>query len=185
MVGMKKLIALAAIFVVVSCSRQPLDDLVLLQRMDALQDSTRGQGRAPAREILEKFAHEHSGAELRVTGAIVAATYIRDNPTDLYFGLNYDPDDHIYLSEIAPAHDGIIRSHKYWASVVKTYPDRQLSFELAIDEPAYQRLQPGHVISFTCEIAAVIRSRSVYGIPISIEPVDARSQPIEGTDPSL
>jgi hypothetical protein len=153
--------------------------------MDALQESTGGQGRAPAQDILKEFANEHSGAELRVIGAIVAATYIRDNPTNLYFGLNYDPNDHIYLSEIAPAQDGFIRPHVYWASVVKTYPDRQLSFELAIDEPAFQRLQPGQVISFTCEIAAVIRGRSVYGIPISIELVDANGHPIEGADPIL
>ena len=169
---MKKLIALAVLLTAISCGRQPLEDLVLLQRMDALQESTRGKTREQAREILEEFAREHSGAELSVSGAIVAATYIRDNPTNLYFGLNYNPDDHLYLSEIAPPHDGFIRHHRHWASVVKTYPDRQLSFELAIDESTYRRLRPGEVISFTCKIAAVIRGKSVYCIPKIIEPVD-------------
>jgi len=173
MARVKKLIVFAVILTVISCSRQPLDDLALLQRMDSLQESTQEKERGAAREVLREFAHELSGAGLRVDHAIVAATYTREKPTNLYFGLNYDPDDHIYLTEIAPSHDRLIRHHVHWASVVKTYPDRQLSFELAIDEASYRRLQPGQVISFTGEIAAVIRGKSVYCIPISIEPAEA------------
>jgi hypothetical protein len=56
-------------------------------------------------------------------------------------------------------------------SIVKTYPDRQVSYELAIDAATFRWLEQGRPVAFVCELAAVIRGKSVYcrAIDVRIE----------------
>ena len=52
--------------------------------------------------------------------------------------------------------------------MVKTYPSRQMSFELPVDGQKFERLQKGTQIAFSCRIAALIRGKSVYCAPTDI-----------------
>jgi hypothetical protein len=121
-------------------------------------------GRSPeaARKMLTEQAHEFKGKILQVRGAVVASTYLRKNQSRIYFGFNYDPEDHLYLSEIDPPLDERLANHRNWVSVVRTYPSRQISFELPVSEQDFDRLEKGTEVSFTCRIAALIRGKSVY-----------------------
>jgi len=53
-------------------------------------------------------------------------------------------------------------------SVVRTYPSKQLAYELPIDEPSFERLEQGQEVDFSCRIAALIRGKSVYCRPVEL-----------------
>ena len=52
--------------------------------------------------------------------------------------------------------------------MVKTYPSKQLAYELPIDEPSFERLEQGREVNFSCRIAALIRGKSVYCRPVEL-----------------
>jgi hypothetical protein len=83
--------------------------------------------------------------------------------------VNYDQNDHLFLSDIDPPLHELLENHRHWVSVVKTYPSRQLSYELPVDEHAFERLEKGREVTFSCRIAALIRGKSVYCIPVELD----------------
>ena len=100
---------------------------------------------------------------------MVASTYVRENASHIYFGINHDPADYLFLSEIDPPLHASLVDHREWVSVAWTGRRRQLSFEMPVDEALSHRLGPGTRISFSCRLAALIRGTSVYCVPIEIE----------------
>lgn len=153
---------LAVVVVSAACGASPIDDDELLRRIRAFEASLDGTSDENRMELLREFADEVLHSELSVSSARVASTYRRDNVTRLYFGTDYDESNHLYLEDIDADFHRLFERHEHWVSIVKTYPDRQVSFELAIDPATYRRLEGGQGVSFVCEIAAVIRGKSAY-----------------------
>ena len=143
-------------------SPSPLHDSALLASIEEFEQAIDGQPVDVTRHLLREQATTFVGRAVTVRSATVASTYIRENQSRIYFGFNYDPNDHLYLSEIDPSLDERLENHRHWVSVVKTYPSRQVSFELPVSVQEYERVGQGSEISFSCRIAALIRGRSVY-----------------------
>jgi hypothetical protein len=143
-------------------SPSPLNDSALLESIEEFERALDGQPREVIQQSLREQAEAFKGRAVTVRSATVASTYIRENASRVYFGFNYEPGDHLYLSEIDPSLDERLANHRHWVSVVKTSPSRQVSFELPVSEQDFGRLDEGTEISFTCRIAALIRGRSVY-----------------------
>lgn len=148
--------------VIGACSPLPLDDLELLASIEEFERAIDGQPGEVVRQLLRDQSEAFVGRAVTVRSAVVASTYIRENSSRIYFGFNYDPDDHLYLSELDSSLDERLENHRHWASVVKTYPSRQISFELPVSVQEYERVEQGSEISFSCRIAALIRGKSVY-----------------------
>jgi hypothetical protein len=156
--------------VVASCACGPplIDDHELLRQIRASEAKLSDASAAARNELLREFAGKVLHRELSVSSAVVASTYRRDNITRVYFGTDYDESNHLYLADIDAAFQRRFERHEHWVSIVKTYPDRQVSYELAIDPATYRRLQRGRSVSFECELAAVIRGKSVYCWAIAV-----------------
>ena len=150
----------------------PVTEAALLSHIERFEREVDGRSGEDLRGLLQNQAEQYGGRRLRVSGATIASTYTRDNESNIYFGVTYDPDDHLYLRQINPSlHESLAR-HEHWVSVAKTYPSRQLSFELPIDRNTFDRLERGAAVDFTCRIAALIRGRSVYCAPAGLEIID-------------
>ena len=160
---------IAVLVCVPACSPRPMDEFELLAGIEDFEAATCGQSRETVQRLLRDHANAFEGQMVVVRSAVVASTYTRDNPSNLYFGVNYDENDHLWLSEIDPALHKLVYDHHYWVSVVKTYSSRQLSYELPIDEHTFEQLERGRKITFSCTIAALIRGKSVYCAPNAIE----------------
>ena len=163
-------VAVAAVAVVVfaaSCSA-PMTDLELLAHIEEFERAVQDQPRGKVQSMLRAHAGEFLGQRVSVKSAVVASTYTRDNTSNIYFGLNYDPGDHLFLSELDPSLHESIKNHRFWVSVVRTYPTRQVSYELPVDEQTFERLENGTQVAFSCRIAALIRGKSVYCAPTGI-----------------
>ena len=145
-----------------------MTDLELLAHIEESELAIQGQSRDTVQSMLRTHAQEFLGQRISVRSAVVASTYTRDNTSNVYFGTNYDPNDHLFLSELDPSLHQSLENHRFWVSVAKTYPSRQMSYELPIDEQTFKRLEKGTQISFSCRIAALIRGRSVYCAPTDI-----------------
>ena len=145
-----------------------MSDLDLVAHLEEFERAVQGQPRDTVRSLLRAQADEFLGQRVSVKSAVVASTYTRDNTSNIYFGVGYDPDDHIFLSELDPSLHEALEHHRFWVSVVKTYPSRQLSYELPVDEPTFERLERGVEVAFSCRIAALIRGKSVYCAPAGI-----------------
>ena len=153
---------------VCACSRAPMSDLELLAGIDEFELAVDGQPRETVQQLLRVHASTFKGLVVNVPSAVIASRYTRENPSNIYFGTNYDQNDHLFLSEIDPPLHEFLETHHHWVSVVKTYPTRQLSYELPIDEQTFERLEHGQEVTFSCRIAALIRGKSVYCIPIEM-----------------
>jgi len=157
-----------ALVSVSACSPAPMSDLELLAAIEEFELAIEGQPRDTVQELLRVQAGTFKGQVVDVQSAIIASRYTRENPSNVYFGVNYDQSDHLFLSEIDPPLHGFLENHKHWVSVITTHPSRQLSYELPIDEPTFERLETGQEVTFSCRIAAIIRGKSVYCIPIEM-----------------
>ncbi len=152
-----------------ACSPGSMDDLELLSGIEAFERSIQGKPRDTVQELLRAQARAYRRRVVTVRSAVVASPYIRDNPSRVYFGVNHDPNDHLYLSDIDPPLHALLANHRHWVSVVKTYPSRQLSYELPVDETTFERLEQGREVAFSCRVAALIRGKSVYCVPIEMK----------------
>ncbi|MEJ2580582.1 MAG: hypothetical protein P8127_02925 [Acidobacteriota bacterium] len=159
--------AVAVVMLAASCN-SPMTDIELMADIEEFETAIEGQPRDTVQTLLRAHAHRFLGQEISVTSAVVASTYTRENTSNIYFGVNYDPNDHIFLSELDPSLHESLENHQYWVSVVRTYPSRQMSFELPVTELTFKQLEQGMNISFSCRIAALIRGRSVYCTPTEI-----------------
>lgn len=160
------LIAVSASFS--GCSPAPMSDLELLAGIEEFELAIDGQPRETVQQLLRVHASTFKGQVVNVPSAVIASRYTRENPSKIYFGTNYDQNDHLFLSEIDPPLHEFLENHHHWVSVVKTFPTRQLSYELPIDEHTFERLEHGQEVTFSCRIAALIRGKSVYCIPIEM-----------------
>lgn len=154
-----------------ACGPAPIDDHELLRQIRASEAKLSDASAEARNEVLREFAGKVLHRDLSVSSAVVASTYRRDNITRVYFGTDYDESNHLYLADIDADFQRWFEHHEYWVSIVKTYPDRQVSYELAIDSTTFRRLQQGWRVAFVCELAAVIRGKSVYcrAIDVRIE----------------
>ena len=151
-----------------ACSPAPMSDLELLAGIEEFEIAIDGQPRETVQQLLRVHASTFKGQVVNVPSAVIASRYTRENPSKIYFGTDYDQNDHLFLSEIDPPLHQFLENHHRWVSVVKTYPTRQLSYELPIDEQTFERLEHGQEVTFSCRIAALIRGKSVYCIPIEM-----------------
>lgn len=151
--------------------RKPIGDVELLTSIEEFERAIDGQPRETKIRLLRQLAGDFKGRTVKVMDATVASRYTRENTSMIYFGFNYDPNDHLFLSEIDPALHEQLANRRLWMSVTKTYPSRQLSFELPVGQETFDRADRGTAIEFSCRIAALIRGKSVYCVPtkISIE----------------
>ena len=151
-----------------ACSPAPMSDLELLAGIEEFEVAIDDQPRDTVQGLLRVHAGTFKGQVVDVQSAVIASRYTRENPSDIYFGVNYDQSDHLFLSEIDPPLHDFLENHKHWVSVVTTHPSRQLMYELPIDEQTFERLEPGQEVTFSCRIAAIIRGKSVYCIPVEM-----------------
>lgn len=158
----------ALVLVTCACAPPPIDDDELLRQIRVYEARLSDAPAEARKEMLREFAGRFLHRELSVSSAVVASTYRRDNVTRVYFGTDYDEANHLYLDDIDAAFQRRFERHEHWVSIVKTYRDRQVSYELAIDPATYRRLQRGRSVSFECELAAVIRGKSVYCWAIAV-----------------
>lgn len=164
-----KVTVLAAVVVLFATScHAPMTDIELLAHIEEFEQAVQGQPRETVQSLLHTHARRFSGQRISVRTAVVASTYTRVNTSDIYFGVNYDPGDHLFLSELDPSLHESLENHRFWVSVVRTYPSRQMSYELPVDEQTFERLEKGTQISFSCRVAALIRGKSVYCAPTDI-----------------
>ena len=159
------ILVIAVTATALACRPAPLDDLELLAHIEEFENAVAGQPRDVVQEMLRDQASDSVGRLVNVRSAVVTSTYSRNNPSKIYFGVNYDEEDHVFLSEINPQLDASLKNHRHWVSIAVTYPSRQLSYELPIDQATFERLAPGNEVSFSCRIAALIRGKSVYCVP--------------------
>lgn len=150
------------------CSPAPMNDLELLAGIEEFELAIHGQPRETVQQLLRVHARTFKGRVVNVQSAVVASRYTRENSSEIYFGVNYDQNDHLFLSDIDPRLHEFLENHHRWVSVVKTYPTRQLSYELPINEQTFEQLEGGQVATFSCRVAALIRGKSVYCIPIEM-----------------
>lgn len=146
-----------------------MNDLELLAEIEEFEASIVGQRRDAVQRKLRDLATTVKGRIVNVQSGVVASTYARDNQSNVYFGVNYDENDHLYLSQIDPQLHEVLKDHRHWVSIAVTSPSRQLSFELPIDQDAFDRLNRGQELSFSCRIAALIRGKSVYCFPVVLD----------------
>jgi hypothetical protein len=145
-----------------------MTDLELLTHIEEFENAVQGQPRDTVQILLRAHAQRFLDQRVSVKSAVVASTYTRDNTSNIYFGVNYEPRDHLYLSELDPTLHESLEEHGFWVSVVKTYPSRQMSYELPVDKRTFERLEQGTQVEFSCRIAALIRGKSVYCAPTEL-----------------
>jgi hypothetical protein len=145
-----------------------MTDLELLAHIEEFESAIQGQPRETVQSLLRAHAERFLGQRLLVKSAVVATTYTRENASNIYFGVNYEPSDHLYLSELDPTLHESLEEHRFWVSVVTTYPSRQMSYELPVDKRTFERLEQGTQVDFSCRIAALIRGKSVYCAPTEL-----------------
>lgn len=149
-------------------SRLRLSEIELLAGIEEFERAIQGQPRETVHQLLWEHTSHFKGRTVEVTDATIASRYTRENRSRIYFGFNYDPNDHLFLSEIDPPLHERLASHRHWLSVTKTYPSRQLSYELPVDQETFERAGQGSGVAFSCRIAALIRGKSVYCVPVEI-----------------
>jgi hypothetical protein len=147
------------------CATRPaIDEHALMTRLGDFETCLQGIGDADKFAALERFAHEMLHRRVRVEDATVVAVYERgrDWHTQPFFGFDYVEAHYVRLVDLDPAFDRRMKKTRHWASVACTTADRQLMFELALDPDRGTAIRPGQHISFTCEVAGVIRGKTVY-----------------------
>ncbi len=152
-------------------SPQGIDETEFARRLTELERSAARLEAAHVRSLVRQFAEKMVHERARIRSARVIATYERvDWKTRPYYAVNYITEDYVYLDELDQQFQDDLARNRYWVSVVKSLPDRQLMFELAIDEGTFETLAPEDIVSFSCEIAGVIRGgKSVYSRLIALE----------------
>jgi hypothetical protein len=144
--------------------RPAIDERVLMTQIGRFEVALQGTSDAQKLVTLHRFANQMLHQRVRVTQARVAAVYTRgsDWNTQPFFGFDYAEEHYVRLLDLDPEFDRRLKACRHWASVACTLGDRQLMFELALDSDADANLRPGQQVSFTCEVASIIRGKTVY-----------------------
>jgi hypothetical protein len=126
-----------------------------------LADKSDGQRHAALAGLADDMLHR----PIRVQSATVVAVYERggDWDTKPFFGFDYVEAHYVRLVDLDPEFLRQLHGERYWASIACTSGGRQLMFELAIDHGVHAGLRPGQMVSLTCELAGIIRGKTIYG----------------------
>jgi hypothetical protein len=165
------LISWLVVLTFLSCTDQIMGEQEFLARIARFERTLQDAGQDETQRELRLLADDLLHRVIFVQGAVVASPYRRGNTTHVYFGVDYDPDHYLYLADLDPEFQAFFERHEHWVSVIKTFDDRQFSYELAIDPKTFDRLDQGQPVSLTCELASVIRGKSVYCKMLKIEPL--------------
>ena len=146
-------------------SRAEIDDHALMLRIIAFEATLAGKSDAQKVTALAGFADEMLHRHVRVQSGTVVAGYERgdDWNTRPFFGFDYVEAHYVRLADLDPEFHRQLHGNRYWASVACIPDDRQLMFELAVEAETHAGLRPGQHVSFTCEVAGIIRGKTVYG----------------------
>jgi hypothetical protein len=148
-----------------ACAPRPaIDEHVLMTRIGKFEAGLQGISEADKIAALKHFAHEMVHQRVRVGRATVVAVYERGSDwyTRPFFGFDYVEAHYVRLVDLDSAFDQRLKATRHWASVACTSVDRQLMFELALDSVGNATLRPGQEVSFTFEVAGIIRGKTVY-----------------------
>lgn len=150
--------------------RPEIDEHALMRRIRdfeaELAQKNASQKQAALAGLADDMLHRH----VRVLSATVVAVYERGGDWDTrpFFGFDYVEAHYLHLIDLDPEFHQQLHGMRYWASVACTSGDRQLMFELAMNSETHAGLRPGQDVSFTCEVAGIIRGKTVYGRLITI-----------------
>lgn len=169
-------LALVAVVGAAGCGpvQAPLAEESLVSRIDAIQKLTRDAPDEVVRGRVERFAEDMAGRRIRVEAAVVTRPYVMSDRPDVYFGVDYDPQNYVRLENVAPDRFRRLRRHRHWVSAVRSVGDRQLEFEIAVSRRIYERLERGQPISFEGTVEGVVRGRNVICVANTVE-LDART----------
>ena len=151
--------------------RPEMDEHGLILRIRDFEAALDEKSDAQKLKALAGFADEMLHRHVRVRSATVAAVYERGTDWDTrpFFGFDYVEAHYVRLADLDPEFYRQLHRHRHWASVASTIDDRQLMFELAVDPETHAGLRPGQQVSFTCEVAGIIRGKTVYGRLVAMD----------------
>lgn len=169
--GRVVVVAVVAAFGLVGCGpvEQPLAEDTLVSKIDSIEKLTRDAPDEVVRGRVERFAEEMAGRRIRVESAVVAHPYVRSERPDVFFGVDYDPQNYVRLEQVAPDRYRRLGRHRHWVSVVRNLGGRQLEFEVAVSRRVYERLERGQQISFVGTVEGVVRGRNVVCVADTVE----------------
>ena len=147
----------------------PLGEDSLVAKIDSIEKLTRDAPDEVVRGRVERFAEDLTAHRIRIESAVVSSPYVRTARPDVYFGVDYDPQNYVYLENVAPDRYRRLRGYRHWVSAVRSTGDRQLSFEVAVSRRVYERLRRGQPITFEGTVAGVVRGRSVFCVADTVE----------------
>jgi hypothetical protein len=153
---------------------EPIAEDVLVGKIVAIGELTRDAPDEVVHGRLTRFAEDMTRRRIRVESAVVSKPYVRSSSEEPFFGVDYDPQNFVFLADVAPDRSRRLRRHRHWVSAVRTFEDRVLSFEVAVSRRVYERLERGQTISFEGSVAGVIRGRNVVCIADAVEVGPAR-----------
>lgn len=148
---------------------EPLAEDSLASKIDAIQKLTRDAPDEVVRGRVERFAEEMAGRRIRVEHAVVTHPYVVSDRLDVYFGVDYDPQNFVRLESIAPDRFRRLQRHRHWVSAVRSVGDRQLEFEIAVSRRIYERIERGEPITFEGTVEGVVRGRNVFCVADTVE----------------
>jgi hypothetical protein len=150
--------------------RPEIDEHALMLRIRDFEAELAPKSDAQKQAALAALADDMLHRHVRARSATVVAVYERgeDWNTSPFFGFDYVEAHYLHLIDLDPEFHRQLHGMRYWASVACTSGDRQLMFELAMDPETHAGLRPGQDVSFTCEVAGIIRGKTVYGRLITI-----------------
>jgi len=149
--------------------QEPLAEESLVSKIDAIQALTRDAPDEVVRGRVERFAEDMAGRRIRVEAAVVTHPYVLSDRPDVYFGVDYDPQNYVRLEAVAPDRFRRLRRHRHWVSAVRSIGDRQLEFEIAVSRRVYERLERGKPITFEGTVEGVVRGRNVFCVADTVE----------------
>lgn len=175
-VGVRYLCIIAALLLstgigCVGKSRREIDERALMLRVKGFEAKLAQESDAQKLAALAGFAEEMLHRHVRVRSATVVAVYERGNDwnTRPFFGFDYVEAHYIRLADLDPEFYRQLHGHRYWASIACISDNRQLMYELAVDAETHAGFRPGQNLSFTCEVAGIIRGKTVYSRLLTID----------------
>ncbi len=148
-----------------------IDDHELMARIRGFEAALAGKTDAQKSAELAVIAGRMLHSRVRVRSASVVTVYERGTDWDTrpFFGFDYVEAHYVRLVNLDPEFYRELHGTRCWASVACTFDDRQLMFELAMDPRTHAGLRSGQPVSFTCEVAGIIRGKTVYCRLVTME----------------
>lgn len=167
----RRWVGVAIVLVGAGCAPtpEPIPEDELVGKIVAIGELTRDAPDEVVHGRLTRFAEDMTRQRIRVESAVVSKPYVQSSVEEPFFGVDYDPQNFVFLADVAPDRSRKLRRHRHWVSVVRSFDDRVLAFEVAVSRRVYERLERGQTISFDGQVAGVIRGRHVVCIADAVE----------------